>query len=99
MHQQPRGGRLAAAGFADDPDCFAFPDRKRNVIDRPHRLARAEEIAAHRKMLGETLDLEQRLRSAAAIFDRLKRFDGWGDLTHWFFLVPSEVRHTDPHPF
>ena len=65
VHQQPRGGRLAAAGFADDADGLALGDRERHVVDRAHGLARAEQIAAHRKMLGQAVDLQQRLRRAA----------------------------------
>ena len=69
MHQQPRRGRLAAAGFADDADGLALGDRERDVIDRAHRLARAEQAAADREMLGQADDLQQRLRLAADILD------------------------------
>ena len=73
VHQQPRGGRLAAAGLADDPDGFALGDGERYVIDRPHRPALGEQAAAHGKVLGQAIDLKQRLRSGAAeILDRLQ---------------------------
>ena len=72
VHQQPRGGRLAAAGFADDADGFALGDGEGNIIDRAHGFAGAEQIAAHREMLGQAGDLQQRLRRAADVLDRLQ---------------------------
>ena len=72
VHQQPCGGRLAAAGFADDADGFALGDGEGDIIDRAHGLAGAEQIAAHRKMLCEASHLQQRLRRAADVLDRLQ---------------------------
>jgi hypothetical protein len=77
-----RGGRLAAAGFADDPDGFTLGDVERHVIDRAHRLALAEQLAAHGKMFCQSIDLQQRLRGAAAILDRLKQFDRCAGFIH-----------------
>src|SRR5271169_3221251 len=82
MHQKPRGSRLATAGFTDDTERFTLGDRERYIVDRAHRLARAEQIAAHREMFGQTIDLEQWLRGAAPVLDRLEQFDRWGDLAH-----------------
>ena len=48
---------------------------ERHIIDRAHRLARAEQLAAHREMFGQPVDLQQRLRRAAAILDRLEHVD------------------------
>ena len=75
VHQQPRGGRLAAAGFADDPDGFALGDGERDIVDRAHGFAGAEQIAAHREMFGQAVDLQQRLRRAADVRDRFQQFD------------------------
>jgi hypothetical protein len=75
VHQQPRGGGLAAAGLADDADGFALGDRERDVIDRAHGLALGKQIAAHRKMFCQAVDLQQRLRRAADILDPFQRFD------------------------
>jgi hypothetical protein len=72
VHQKPRGGRLAAAGFADDADGLALGDGKGNIIDRAHGLARTEQIAPHREMLCQAGDLQQRLRRAADVRDRLQ---------------------------
>ena len=74
MHEKTRGGRFAAAGLADNADGLALEHRERHVIDRAHGLARAEEVAAQRKMLGQPFHLEQRLRHAAAL-DGLEYFD------------------------
>ena len=52
------------------------------IVDRSHRLARAEKIAAHWKMLGETFDFKQRLRGAADILDRFEQFDRAAYLGH-----------------
>jgi hypothetical protein len=73
---------LPQPDIADDPDRFALGNRERHVIHRAHRLALAEEIAAHRKMFCQAIDLQQRLRGAAAIFDRLKHIDRDSCLVH-----------------
>jgi hypothetical protein len=78
VHQEPRRGRLAATGFADDADGLALHHRKGDVVDRAHGLARAEEIAADGEVFCQALDLEQRLRRAAAVLDRLKHVCGQG---------------------
>jgi len=57
------------------PISFTLGDRERHVIHRAHRLALAEEIAAHREMFRQAIDLQQRLRGAAAILDRLKHIE------------------------
>jgi hypothetical protein len=72
VHQEARGGRLAAAGLADDTDGFALGDGEGNIIDRADGLAGAEQIAPHREMLGQANDLQQRLRRAADVLDRLQ---------------------------
>jgi hypothetical protein len=46
--------------------------KSRAVIDRAHGFAGAEQIAAHREMFGQASDLQQRLRRAADVRDRLQ---------------------------
>ena len=67
-HQQPRGGGFAAAGFADDAEGLALADGERHVVHRLHGGDLAvQQSAAHRKMLAQTFDKQQRLCRAAAI--------------------------------
>ena len=87
MHQEPRGGGLAAAGLADDADGLALGDGKGDVVDGAHGTFRGEQPAANGKVLGQAVDLKQRLRDAADVLDRLEHGDGSVGLAHG--LVPD----------
>jgi len=52
--QQPRQGRLAAAGLAHEPERLAAADRERHVIHRlDHAAPAAEESARDLEVLGQ----------------------------------------------
>src|SRR3546814_248409 len=57
-------GRLAAAGFTDQPQGLARPEVEAHLVDGPENLQRSalEEPAAEMKMDGQILDREQRRR-------------------------------------
>ena len=67
---EPRGGRLAAAGLADDAEHLALVDREAHVVDRAHHAAPAEQAAAELEVLAQGAHLEQRLLRAADVGDR-----------------------------
>ena len=58
--QAASGRRLAAAGFADEPERLARRDREAHVVDRAHRRRLAEPAAARRELLDEVLDVDER---------------------------------------
>ena len=67
QHATP-GGRLAAAGFADQPEGFAALDVKIDAVDGMDAAALAAEQAAFKeKFLGQIFDAEQRLTHGATV--------------------------------
>ena len=67
-HQQPRGGGLAAAGFADDAERLALADGERHVVHRlDGRDLAVQQSAADREVLAQAFDQQQRLRRAATV--------------------------------
>ena len=55
-HQQPRGGGLAAAGFADDAEGLALADGEGDVVHRLHgRDLAVQQAAAHREVLAQVV--------------------------------------------
>ena len=82
VHQEARGGRLAAAGLADDADGLALGDIERHVVHGTHGLALGEQPAAHREMLGQPVDTQQRLRGAADIRQGFEHVEGFDDFCH-----------------
>ena len=65
VHQaqdQASGGRLAAAGFADQRQRLAAGDLEADVLDGAHQAddLAADEAAADRKMLDQAIDLQDR---------------------------------------
>ena len=56
-------GRLAAAGFADQPERLALGDREAHAVDRVHFAPRAaEDAAAHGKCLGSAVTSSSAVR-------------------------------------
>ena len=65
VHQaqhQPAGGRLAAAGFADQRQRLAAGDLEADVVDGAHQADQlaADQAAADREMLDQAVDLQDR---------------------------------------
>ncbi len=74
--QQPRQGRLAATGFADDTEGLALDDGEGHAVDRFHLADLAiEQAAGDRKILAQLLDQKQRLGRTAAV----ARIAGWDE--------------------
>ncbi|OMP13835.1 hypothetical protein COLO4_00851, partial [Corchorus olitorius] len=63
LHQQPGGGRFAAARLADHPQGFAFHHREADIVHRLHHLP----AFAAAEVLQQVIDLQQRLRRPAEI--------------------------------
>jgi hypothetical protein len=59
--QEARHRRLAAAGFADEPERLALPDREGDVLDGAHRIGglALEQAAPRREQLGQSAHIEQ----------------------------------------
>ena len=67
QHAAP-GGRLAAAGFADQPEGFAALDGEIDAVDSVNAAGLAAEQAAFdRKLLGQVPDPEQRLTHGTTV--------------------------------
>ena len=75
LHQQPGGGRLAAARLAHHAQGFALEYFKAHAIHRTHGTAAAPEgILLEGEVLDQPRDGEQRLRGTADVGDCLHRF-------------------------
>ncbi len=76
-HDHGRGGRLAAAGFANQPDALAAIDREADAVDGAERLGLGRRLALEdvaetggalaRVFLDELFDLEERSLAARAV--------------------------------
>ena len=83
IHQpqhQPSGGRLAAAGFADQRQRLAARDLEGDVLDRAHHADQLapQQTARHRKMLDQAIDLkDRRLAHAAASTGAFQQATRW----------------------
>ena len=90
VHEQARGGRLAAAGLADDAERLALQHVEIDAVDGAHQRRRAEHALPDREMLDEPAHRQQRLRRPAAV-----RGGGHGRV-HCFTSIaersPSESR-------
>ncbi len=65
--QRAPDGRLARPRFAYQAERLTAPELEAHVVDSAHPAAHlAEQAARHRKMFGEPLDREQRLRAHAS---------------------------------
>src|SRR5258708_24033696 len=68
LHDQPRGGRLAAAGLADDAERLALGHLEIDAVDGAHHRSRPREQAAlAAEMLDEAADRKERRCRAATI--------------------------------
>ena len=64
LQDRPAQRRLAAPGFADQPECFAFAEREADAVDRAHPcdLAVDDHARLDREVLDEVGHLEQQDR-------------------------------------
>ena len=99
LHQQPGGGRFAAARFADHAQRLALLDVEAHVVDRAHRGPRAphrQALSLQRKVLLQVLHPQQRLARAAQVA-RVGQ-GGGGDVEQGAHKKTSGPRTAAPAP-
>ena len=76
LEDRPAQRRLAAAGFADQTECFAFAQGQADAVDRAHPgdLALDHHPRLDREVLDEVGDLQQRIALAHGITCARRRF-------------------------